>query len=130
MKCLVLTLTALLLASQIPTLGHATSLHPCTPVVPLQPDLISCLDGNILYDITIQTLGSDPDRCPSSRDRVEWYSAEIRVIDQDGTVLQTLQAYNGEFSFVLDKKFSAPKLGLKLKKCTSPLNGGALTFGN
>jgi len=96
----------------------------------MQPTYASCRDGNLSYSIEIQTLSSDPAQCPDLEDQVVFETAVIKVRDKDGVVIKELNAYSGEFSYVLNERFFAPKLGLDLNKCVSPLHGGAVTFAN
>lgn len=118
----------------VSTVVHARSLHPCTPIVSLQPNHQTCFTEENAYQILIQPIASrDIDQC-QGENRVVLYRANIDVyaIGDYSSVINSISLFYGEFSFSLstnDGTFTSEKYDLDLQGCKSPLNG-AFSAGN
>lgn len=125
----VLALTSFLATLQ---LAHATSLHPCTPIVEAQDTIISCATNGTYYSIRVETLMSDVSMCPID-EMVEYNTAKVTVSDVNGNVSKKIVLGHGEFSYTTnamgDATFESKKAGLDLKECATPLFG-AFSIGN
>lgn len=112
--------------------AHATSLHPCTPIVQAQDTHISCRAGAKYYSITIETLMSPPN-CQGD-EHYEYDTAKVEISTKSGKSLGVLTIHNGDFSYSLGvggsgASFTSEKNGLKLDDCVTPMNGG-FSVGN
>lgn len=104
--------------------GHARSLDPCTPRIEAAPSQLSCSDGALGFGIKFHTLMSGPE-CPTHQELTS-ATIEVRV---NGTVTEVIEAKAGSFTYTLDDRFDSDSLGLHLRNCVSPMNGG-FSIGN
>ena len=122
----------MLIALLSANLSFATSLTPCTPIVPAKAIKINCLEDSKYYSILINTLMSSRDRGCTGSKYYEYKTADIKITDKQGHILESLNIGDGDFSYNLTQDnvhFSSPINGLKLTKCVTAVYGG-VSIGN
>jgi hypothetical protein len=124
-----LKLTALFASFAFVTFAQATSLHPCTPVVPAKPTVIFCNDGGESISIQINTLMSPAKRMCRGKNYFEFKTADVTLPE----ATEPTVVLDGDFEYTLspsgDATFSSESLGLDLTSCVTPIHG-AVSFGN
>jgi len=114
------------------SVAQASSVHPCAPVIQALPTILSCSEGNRLYGIRIDTRMSDVRLCPV-KDVIEINTAQVRVTDFQGNVLEAFVLPHEDFTYSLGNmgngSFQSQSRGLNLQNCSSPMHGG-FSVGN
>ncbi len=106
------------------------SLHPCTPTVQAVPTQISCLAGELRYEIVVKTLMSPAQPYCTGENYFEYKTATVKIL-QDGSLKQQLTIPDGSFTYQLmdPTSFTSTDYNLDLKDCVTPVFGGA-SIGN